>query len=157
MRGGHNALSTPELEARGTLRKHRHEGRLSDNAATVETLDPPEHLDKAQKAKFLEVCANLAELGLLTLADRDAITAYIETWTLQNLAWQEVQKNGVLIESDGKTATNPAMRIYLQCDAVLKPLRERFGFDPRSRQGLKTKKAVKRELDPMAAILNQKK
>lgn len=155
MRGGHNALSTPELEARGTLRKHRHEGRLIDNAATVETLDPPEHLDSAQKAKFQEVCDNLAELGVLTLADRDAITAYIETLTLQNLAWLEVQKNGVLIESEGKTATNPAMRIYLQCDAVLKPLRERFGFDPRSRQGLKTKKAVKRELDPMAAILKK--
>ena len=157
MRGGHNALSTTELQARGTFKAARHRDRLADNLTTVDTLEPPEHLDSEQKAKFLEVCDHLAGFGVLSLADRDAITTYVETLELQNLAWQSVQKNGVMIDKDGQPTTNPAMRIYLQCDAVLKPLRERFGFDPRSRQGLKTKPAIKAKLDPMEAILGKNK
>lgn len=153
MRGGHNALSTTELQARGTFKAARHKDRLENHTTTVDTLEPPEHLDSEQAAKFLEVCEHLAGFGVLSPADRDGITTYVETLDLQNEARKAVQKYGAMVEVDGKTATNPAARLFLQCEAVLKPLRERFGFDPRSRQGLKTK-AVKREIsDPFTALL----
>jgi P27 family predicted phage terminase small subunit len=156
MRGGHNALSTTELQARGTYKAARHRDRLENHTTTVGTLEPPEHLDGEQKEKFLEVCDHLAGFGVLSPADRDGITTYVETLDLQNKARQAVQKYGAMIELEGKTATNPAARLYLQCEAVLKPLRERFGFDPKSRQGLKTKPAIKAKIDPMEALLGKR-
>ena len=152
-RGGHNVKPVDQHHLEGSYRKHRHADRLEIHTEAVEMLEIPEHFDKAMEVKFRQVCSHLAEFGLLTPADRDAIQCYIETLDLQSKAWQEVQQNGVMIDKDGQPATNPAMRVYLQCDAILKPLREKFAMTPKDRQSVKTKKAIKKELDPFAALL----
>ena len=61
MRGGHNAKPTEELHTLGTYRKHRHEGRLSDNAGFVDTPTREAFLQDSREADFATLLRVLRE------------------------------------------------------------------------------------------------
>ena len=149
-RGGHNAKSTEEHRLNGTFRPQRHADRAENFAETVEEIPIPNDLDKVLHPKFLEVAKQVGSLGILTDQDSDSLVLYVQTLHLKELAYKELQSG--LFTGEG---VNPAFRAYLQCDAVLKPLRDALGLNPKARQSLKTKKAIKMEIDPFAALLKK--
>jgi phage terminase small subunit len=59
------------------------------------------------------------------------------------------------LEVDGYP--NPNLKIYQQMEAVIKPLREQFGFTPRARQSIHVKKKEVKKEDPILAILTKPK
>ncbi len=142
--------STEQHLLDGTFRGHRHSLRAENVAETVEQIPVPKDLDEVLRPKFLEVAALVADLGILTRADSDAIQQYVQALHLKELAFEEVQ--GGLFTSEG---VNPAFRLFLQADAVLKPLRDALGLNPKARQTLKTKKAISKKLDPLAALFGK--
>ena len=149
-RGGHNLKGVDEHKTGGTFRPHRHAERVENFVETVDELPIPKSLDKALHPKFLEVAKLVAALGILTPQDSDALQSYVQATHLKELAFKELQSG--LFTGEG---VNPAFRAYIQADSVLKPLRYVLGLNPKARQSLKTKKAIKKEIDPFAALLNK--
>ena len=144
--------SVDEHKLDGTYRPHRHADRAEIITETLEELPIPDDLEPELHAKFIEVCRHLGNLGILAKQDADSITAYCQALHLRQLAWNELQSG---IASGGEI--NPAFRAYLATDQILRPLRSKMGLEPRSRQSLKTKKAVKKAIDPMETILGKNK
>lgn len=149
-RGGHNAKSTEEHRLNGSFRPQRHADRAENFAETVDELPIPKSLDKSLHPKFLEVARLVADLGILTPQDSDALQSYVQALHLKELAYKELQSG--LFTGEG---VNPAFRAWIQADSVLKPLRDVLGLNPKSRQGLRTRKAVKKTIDPFTALLKK--
>ena len=142
--------STEQHIKDGTFRGHRHSLRAENVAEAVEEIPIPNDLDKVLHPKFLEVAALVADLGILTKADSDSIQQYCQTFHLKEMAFKEIQSG--LFTGEG---VNPAFRAFIQADSVLKTLRDALGLNPKARQSLKTKKAIKKEIDPFAALLKK--
>ena len=151
MRGG-DRKSKPieELKASGTFRKDRHASRLETRVPALEKAPPPPAwFDKEHTDKWNEVCANLLEFGIMATQDLDAIKTYVCTTIAQSNAWKSVIEDGIIVGDK----ENPALKIYRDMEQIVKPLREQFGFTPRSRQGINIKPAETKKADPLAAIL----
>ena len=142
--------STEQHIKDGTFRGHRHSLRAENFAETVDEIPIPNDLDEVLHPKFLEVAALVADLGILTKADSDSIQQYCQTFHLKEMAFKEIQSG--LFTGEG---VNPAFRAFIQADSVLKTLRDALGLNPKARQSLKTKKAIKKEIDPFANLLKK--
>ncbi len=146
--------STDELKASGTYRKHRHDGRIEGMADKLDAIPAhPAHFDKEHVAKWDEVCNNLLRFGILALQDLDAIQLYVETIIMQRKALKDINARGFEI----KGRKNPSFNVYSDCEKIIKPLREQFGFTPRSRQSIKVKKEDTKKQDPILALLKPNK
>lgn len=155
MRGGHNSKSSAELKASGTIRKDRHGARLENHIKPVSEIAPPAHYAGEYLEKWNEVVKHLADFNILAAQDYDAICTYVETVIFQRLCLREFQKTGqVTVESNGRQMQNPAMKSYLQCDAILKPLREKFAFTPKDRQSVKINTKDEKKKDPFTALMS---
>ena len=159
MRGGdRKSKSINELKAQGTYRADRHANRVKATPA-ADIAAPPDRFDKAHVAKWYEVCKHLKDFEILAVQDYDSIVTYVETTLMQRNAIIDVQQNGMSIEVETKfgtvTRVNPAWTVYKECEAIIKPLREQFGFTPRARQGIKVKEAEPDKKDPLAALLSK--
>lgn len=153
---GRPPKSNKELKESGTYRPDRHADRL-----TAPPLDgvppPPAHFDSEHVAKWNEVCGWLIKFEIMALQDFDSIKLYVETELVQRKAWKSVHEKGQIIETKHGPKLNPAWRVYTDCDKILKPLREKFGFSPRDRQSLHLKKEEKKKVDPILALLTPSK
>ena len=155
MRGGHNAKSSAALKASGTIRKDRHANRVENHINPVSELPAPAHYDGEYLEKWNEVVKHLADFKILAAQDFDAICTYVETVIFQRLCLREFQSTmQVTVEQNGRQMQNPAMKSYLQCDAILKPLREKFAFTPKDRQSVHVSKKDEKKADPMKAIMS---
>ena len=151
-RGGHNIKPDSDLKSSGTFRKDRHANRVA--AKGMDSIPPPPpEFDKDHKLKWDEVCNHLLDFDILEPQSQDSIKQYVMAVLLQTKAWNDVMENG--FEIDGKT--NPSWRAYCDCDKIIKPLREQFGFTPKARQGIQTKTKDTKKADPMLDILMGKK
>lgn len=98
------------------------------------TFDPPPFLNDRAAEKWLELAPMLARYGLLTEADTDTLTAYVQTWS----RWVEAESR---IEEEGSTTTarsgyqqvSPWVSIAKTCRADLMKLGDRLGLSPSSR------------------------
>ena len=138
-------------KAEGTYRADRHGSRLKAIEST--DLKPPAHFNKAQIAKWNEVVNHLRQFDILSDQDADSIATYVESVLIQRDAFLLMQREGFL---DGEK-THPAFRVYRDMEAVIKPLREQFGFTPRARQSIHVKKKEAKKEDPILAILTKPK
>lgn len=138
-------------KADGTYRPDRHGSRLK--ATESANLKPPAHFNKQQIAKWNEVVEHLRQFEILADQDSDSIATYVESVLIQRDAFLMMQKEGFL---DGEK-THPAFRVYRDMEAVIKPLREQFGFTPRARQSIHVKKNEAKKADPILEILSKKK
>lgn len=155
MRGGHNVKSSAELKASGTIRKDRHASRVENNIAPISELPPPAHYEGEYLAKWNEVVKHLADFKILAAQDYDAICTYVETVIFQRMCLRDFQTTGqVTVESNGRQMQNPAMKSYLQCDAILKPLREKFAFTPKDRQSVHISTKDEKKADPFKALMS---
>ena len=76
-----------------------------------------------------------------------------ESVIMQRLTYLQVVADGPIV--DGKA--NPAIKAYQNLETIIKPLREQFGFTPRSRQGMNVQNKVEEKVDPILEILSKKK
>ena len=156
-RGGHNIKSTEALKATGTLRPDRHANRLTAPSSDA-IPSPPGDFDADHRAKWIEVCGHLQAFDILATQDQDSIRQYVMSVILQRKAWDDVCARGqtIIQETSGGGATervNPSWRVYCDCDKIIKPLREQFGFTPKARQGIQTKPKEVTKVDPMMEIM----
>jgi len=107
--------------------------------------------------KWEEVCGHLRAFDILANQDVDSIKQYVMAVILQRKAWDDIIERGQTIviqtEKGVNERVNPSWRVYCDCDKIIKPLREQFGFTPRSRQGIQVKPKETKKADPLAAIL----
>jgi len=150
-RGGHNKKSNARHEKDGTLNTTKHTKPVVD-VKPVDAIPPaPDFFDNEHREKWQEVCGLLFEAGILARQDMDAVRTYVQTTILQSRAWQFGLINGIEVDEKGRLSA--AFLAFERCDKILKPLREQFGFTPRSRQSINLAPPVEQE-DPIMALLN---
>lgn len=163
-RGGHNIKSTEEKRKQGTSRPDRDADRVENIVATLDHIPPsPRHFAGRHKKKWEEVCRLLSEVRVLAAQDVDAVTLYVENWFLASDAYKDLKENGMSIKvfeekEDGrqvlkKVFPNPAFRQYQDCQKILKPLLEHFGFTPKSRQALKVERKPEKTKSAVMQLL----
>lgn len=127
----------------------------------------PSWLDNEAKKKWKEIAPELARLGLLTMADGDALAAYCQAWAEFRQATEALKKEGRIIRvggllvegSDGQEAwvgyqlqPHPAVAQQRSAWQALKAFAALFGLDPSSRSKLHI---GGQQADEMAEFLSQ--
>ncbi len=167
-RGGHNIKPISEKKLNGTSRKDRDAGRMETYVKPMETLPPPPpHFDERQKEKWQECCKLMKEAGVLANMDLDAIAMYVENWFMAADAYADLRDNGmtVWVEKYNKEGnleskrpmTNPAFRQYQDCQKILNPLMQQFGFTPKSRMAIRLNAPKPKNESPILALLSKRK
>ena len=160
MRGGNNIKSTKDKLLAGTSRADRDAGRLENFVAKLSvTPEPPKGFDKQHKKKWNEIGGKMVELGVLSVADLDALTLLVQNMVMLEKAHASILQEGMVIvvqtAKGPKSVTNPSYRIYTECQKLAKPLLEQFGMTPKARQSLKVQEPEQE--DPLADLLRGSK
>lgn len=135
---------------------------------------PPKHagecpafLDEVGRAAWHRVAAGLDAMGLLTVADSEAIALYAATYSRWRAASDSLERDGTTITSTTETPTkhglatrtiaktNPALAVANECQRQMIRLLAQFGMTPTSRSSLDVE--VKAKDDRMLAIIQRKK
>lgn len=158
-RGGHNIKPTAQKQKEGTSRADRDAGRVETIVKPVSQVPPaPKHFDRRHVAKWKECCKLLIESNVLALHDTDAIQFYVETWFLAADAYEDIKEAGMtsVVETKRGTIkmTNPSVRQYQDCQKILKPLMEQFGFTPKARMSLKVEKKKEKAESAVMKLLS---
>lgn len=167
-RGGHNIKPQAEKKLNGTYKPSRDAGRMEESTRHLETIPPPPlHFDARQIAKWDECCKLMKEAGVLASMDLDAICMYVENWFMAADAYEDLRDNGMTVwvekyNKEGKLEskrpmTNPAFRQYQDCQKVLNPLMQQFGFTPKARMAIKLSAPKQKKESPILALLSKRK
>jgi P27 family predicted phage terminase small subunit len=153
MKGGDKrSKSIKAHKAAGTFRANRHGNRIESSAKLVNDIPAPNYFQGEHLRKWNEVVGHLRDFGILAIQDADSIETYVSSIIVQKMAYASIISDG--LEVDG--FPNPNLKVYQQMEAIIKPLREQFGFTPRARQGIHVKKETK-SVDPILEILTPKR
>jgi P27 family predicted phage terminase small subunit len=100
---------------------------------------PPEWLDDEAKAEWERVSIDLAEMGLLSQADRPALAAYCVAWSRWVDAEAQVKKYGTVVKSPDKgfPMKSPYLSIADQALETMRKLMVEFGLTPSSRSRIR--------------------
>jgi len=100
---------------------------------------PPDWLSPEAKAKWAEVAGILSAMGLLTIADTDALAEYCHFWAKRERMTKFVAENGEThAVKDGKgevKCLRPFPQAYLEIKYAERcsQLRKKLGLDPAAR------------------------
>lgn len=99
----------------------------------------PEWLDAVAKEEWNRMSVILAEMGLLTAADRSALAAYCVAYARWVQAEQLVQKFGPIVKSPEKgfPMKSPYLTVADQALESMRKLMVEFGLTPSSRSRIK--------------------
>ena len=167
-RGGHNIKPVSEKKLNGTHRADRDAGRLETVVKPLQSIPPaPHHFDERQTEKWRECCKLMKDADVLADMDLDAIALYVENWFMAADAYADLRDNGmtVWVEQYNKEGvmtskrpmTNPAFRQYQDCQKVLNPLMNQFGFTPKARMAIKVQGTKPKNESAILALLSSKK
>lgn len=122
----------------------------------------PSWLDGEAKAEWRRIVPELRRLGLLTLIDRSALSAYCQAWAELRIATERLGKEGRVIERqlfsrDGeplgvKLLQNPA---FAQQNAAMDKIKKflvEFGLTPASRSRMSVQPEVHGRTNPLDEI-----
>lgn len=106
----------------------------------------PRYLSKPAKREWKRLAKMLLKLGVLTVADGDALAALCEALVLWQQAKEEVRENGITIKTtaatNGKefqvTKRNPALAVMETQAKLVKSYLQEFGMTPSSRTRVST-------------------
>lgn len=115
--------------------------------------DCPDHLDDDAKAEWRRISAELSALGLLTIIDRAALSAYCQSWSRWMKAEANIAKHGLVVKSpkSGYPIQNPFVTVAnTALDSMRKFLVE-FGMTPASRARLQVSPTS--NADPFEAFM----
>ena len=131
---GRRPLPTQLKIAKGTLRKDR---VLPDEAKLPRGMpEMPERLaaDSVAVAKWQELSQILFDLGVLTVADGEALATLCELHSAEQACLKELREVGPTIHTDlGGVKPNPAGSLYRSIAALKNSLLSEFGLTPSSR------------------------
>jgi len=101
--------------------------------------DPPAWLDDEARAEWDRVTVDLAGMGLLSPADRPALTAYCTAWSRWVEAEAMVKKFGSIVKSPEKgfPMKSPYLSIADQALETMRKLMVEFGLTPSSRSRIR--------------------
>ena len=120
----------------------------------------PSHIPSVAKSLWRELAPLLANMGVLTEADRRALELVCSTYAEYRHADDDVKVNGITYQTTSTTGdtvikANPAVAMRSDAAKRYLALIKEFGLTPSSRAGVKVE--TKQESDPLAAFLNRKK
>lgn len=132
----------------GTIRPCRENGNEPEYVSLDD--DPPDYLTARERRKWLELCGMLKEAGVMTVADVDALTAYVQIYWLWRDALDQIKVDGLMIldEKNGVMVKHPLHQIRRDSQSDLVKLMIEFGLTPASRSRVissKENKSMKRE------------
>ena len=101
--------------------------------------DRPDWLDAEAQAEWERVTAELSDMGLLTLADRAALTAYCIAYSRWVDAEAMVKKFGTIVKSPEKgfPMKSPYLSIADQAMETMRKFLVEFGLTPSSRSRIR--------------------
>ncbi len=133
-RAGRPRKPTAVHRLAGTFRPDRHGGDEPTPAAS--TGRAPETLTEAERAVWVRVSKTLRAVGLLTVADRDALARYCEATVEYEMARRELLDHGVVVTFGGQTIRSPWIGIRDVARKTMLDLMREFGMTPASRPRL---------------------
>jgi P27 family predicted phage terminase small subunit len=99
-----------------------------------------EWLDEVAKSEYDRVSVMLQPLGLITEIDGAALSAYCRVYSKWADAEKELMKHGMLIKTpNGYVQQSPYVSIANNLMKLMNSYLDRFGMNPSSRSGIKTK------------------
>jgi len=112
----------------------------------------PKHLDKAARAEWKRVSAELSICGLLTTVDRAALAAYCSAWSRWVAAEEQIAAQGLVIISpkSGYPVQNPYVGIANTSLDIMRKFATEFGMTPSSRSRISVESA--QGGDPLADL-----
>lgn len=127
--------------------------------------DCPDSLDKTARAEWDRITPILADLKLLTLADRAAIAAYCAAYSDWCAALDAIAKEGRIIRDpvfnkNGKKVgdrikLHPAVALLNKADERIKRYLPEFGLSPAGRTRLTIAKDNDKNTDPLSQLIEQ--
>ncbi len=104
-----------------------------------EVPDPPEFLNDEGRAEWFRTTAALKEMGLLSKADRAALSAYCTAYSRWVAAEEQVSKFGTIIKSPDKgfPMKSPYLTIADQAMETMRKFLVEFGLTPSSRSRIR--------------------
>lgn len=99
--------------------------------------DPPPNLDADSRKHYRRLTGLMAEAGLVSQLDFDALSLYMSMWKRWKRAEAEVRKSGLVIKApNGWLQKNPWLEIATQSIRDMRPFLTMFGLTPASRSKL---------------------
>ena len=132
MKGGHNRKPAALHVLEGTGRPSRQNGNTPRPRPTAPTC--PSWLDKEAKAEWARVAPELERLGLLTVLDRAAFSAYCQSWADFRHLSEIIDAEGAVIEGRrGAPRKHPLLPALHWAMAAVRTWSQEFGLTPLSR------------------------
>lgn len=117
--------------------------------------DPPEHLSEAAREHWHQIAHELAEVGILTVLDQDALALYCEAYARWVNANQQIQQFGPLVKApSGYPMQSPFLAIANKAFDQMRALLTEFGMTPSSRVRVKVQQPA--ASDPMDDYLRSR-
>jgi P27 family predicted phage terminase small subunit len=104
---------------------------------------PPHFLSGEALAEWGRIVPELESIGLLSVVDRSALTAYCEAWATFVSATEDIHERGTMVRGrDGNAVKNPAVAMQRDALQQIKVWVTEFGLTPsaRSRMQLPSEK-----------------
>jgi len=109
---------------------------------TVKAPRAPSILSTSAKKHWKKIVKQLADLGIMTDIDSDALALYCEAFTRYRYAMYQISKEGPIIETqNGHMIQHPAMMILNKSFEQMRSLLIEFGMTPSSRTKIQVTKA----------------
>lgn len=95
---------------------------------------PPHFLKGEAMAEWGRVVPELDAIGLLSVVDRAAMTAYCQSWATFVAATEDINERGVMVEGrDDTLVKNPSVQLQRDALANIKIWCTEFGLTPSAR------------------------
>lgn len=129
---GPKPTPTATLEARGSWRANTRTGEPKPQRGAPKC---PTWLDTEAKKKWRELVPELERLGLVTIVDGDALSAYCQAWAEFMIATKTIKKDGRYLRmgKSGYLAPHPAVAQQRSAWQAIKMFAALFGLDPADR------------------------
>jgi len=99
--------------------------------------NPPHWLTREALAEWGRVVPELEAIGLLSVVDRAALTAYVCSWATFAECAQDIEDRGVMVTGrDGFAVKNPSVGMQRDALAQIKVWCSQFGLTPSARASM---------------------
>lgn len=137
--------------AHGSFRGDRHR---RGGARPIKAPRPPAHLSEAAREKWRETARQLADSGLLTALDLDALEVYCVTWAGWRKAVETIEREGsFFVTETGQRKKHPLVAEAETARKDLLAYGSKLGLNPTARQNLYIEPATDKD-DPISRFFS---
>jgi P27 family predicted phage terminase small subunit len=98
---------------------------------------PPADLDPKGREAWDRIAPKLAELGVLTEVDGEALALYCKNYAIACRAEGQIKRYGVTVKEGSVRRPNPAVAIAHRAHQIMTSILTEFGLTPSSRSRVK--------------------